>query len=1074
MKNRLIVGLGLMLFSMLGGAFVFGQEAPERLTVTLDKPAHFLTPDGGDVVLTAGEYTAKSHGEKSIQVTAIGSGEMNTLQAEAGTHEQQVSSPTPMAVASEEDVVHIVLLMPGGTTLDAIGTLSGVRTRGQMFIPLPPQPLAGAMTMRQQRFGRTPVGGDVSGGGVIPGGGLVQEGGVISGGGLGVPQKETQLPFQTQPGPELQKTIIEKAGQKQITFGGAECSNVGPDGKFLTAGQWAAKYVGVGFTAKPTGPFSVELSWTGPPLAYVINEVANINDGGLVVTPTSQMFQGEPSSGLTLQGQQTPFAAAPGKMQGLMSNTYTYRFERPRNRVLPDFTYKYTIRGTLPDGRLVCGGATVKTLPEPIAQLPSVFVNPSEVRLGFVRPPHAEKITIFRKGYVEDGRQAPFDKMLAPPEIQPSLSHIRSVNPGLPPLPQKYNQPIVYNFLVEAVWQDDFKRTSTAKLLIRVNGPEPLWGWADLHTHPMSNLAFGGKIFHGGPDVGSLLPAVDVPKEGPDLDHLPVCLPDHRAASIDQALGSDSPTHGDRSQSRCGHPIRKSAIWVMEAMKGSNGQPGNRLGAPDFSAWPKWNDITHQKMWVEWIRRAHEGGLRVLVALSHNNRLLGDVASVDKVATCNMAPITCVTSDKLSSDLQIKEMKDFVVRHSDFMQVARTPAELYGIVRSGKLAVVLGIEIDNIGDFNRLLDSNLRPRRPTPEEISREIQDLYDDGVRYIFPIHVTDNVFGDTAPYEAFFQAVNVFETGQLWKFGCAKEEDEIGFHAPINVQLQKPFSDFIQMPAALQAPICSPDFGHRNSRTTINPPANFISNPPANLRGGLTPLGEFAIKEMMKLGMIVDIDHMSHLAVERSLQIAENIPGGGYPLMSGHNGIRDRNSVHHTENNRTRTQLGRIGCLGGMFGLGTDGAESRIWAAQYRDALNAISVRAPSCSNKELGLGAVAFGTDTNSLVGTPKPLLEGLDMYDRQLNVYSRNSANGICERFPCDPAPKNGLEVWDFRTSGVAHYGMFADFVKAVWSLPDRKGSTVVRGQDLVDNHLSRNADNFWRMWVKIEAQKNRVQ
>jgi hypothetical protein len=30
-----------------------------------------------------------------------------------------------------------------------------------------------------------------------------------------------------------------------------------------------------------------------------------------------------------------------------------------------------------------------------------------------------------------------------------------------------------------------------------------LWGWVDLHTHPMSNLAFGGKLFHGGVDVGS-------------------------------------------------------------------------------------------------------------------------------------------------------------------------------------------------------------------------------------------------------------------------------------------------------------------------------------------------------------------------------------------------------------------------------------------------------------------------------------------------------------------------------------------------------------------------------------------
>jgi hypothetical protein len=30
-----------------------------------------------------------------------------------------------------------------------------------------------------------------------------------------------------------------------------------------------------------------------------------------------------------------------------------------------------------------------------------------------------------------------------------------------------------------------------------------------------------------------------------------------------------------------------------------------------------------------------------------------------------------------------------------------------------------------------------------------------------------------------------------------------------------------------------------------------------------------------------------------------------------------------------------------------------------------------------------------------------------------------------------------------------------------------------GQNLVENHLERNADNFWRLWVKVEAQKTNV-
>ena len=169
----------------------------------------------------------------------------------------------------------------------------------------------------------------------------------------------------------------------------------------------------------------------------------------------------------------------------------------------------------LPNGKLACGGASAKTLPATISPLPSIFVTPNDIRIGFEQPFYAQEINIYRKDYVEDGRQPPFNKKLAPQEIQPSQPNIQQVNPGLPPLPQDYTKPIVYDFLIEAVWQDNLKRTSKTQLPIRVEGPLPLNGWADLHTHPMSHLAFGGKLFHGAPDVGSLLPALSSPTSPP-------------------------------------------------------------------------------------------------------------------------------------------------------------------------------------------------------------------------------------------------------------------------------------------------------------------------------------------------------------------------------------------------------------------------------------------------------------------------------------------------------------------------------------------------------------------------------
>ena len=208
----------------------------------------------------------------------------------------------------------------------------------------------------------------------------------------------------------------------------------------------------------------------------------------------------------------------------------------------------------------------------------------------------------------------------------------------------------------------------------------------------MSNLAFGGKLFHGAPDSGgtSLMPGIDVP---PNTG----CRFDVPAADISEALSQDCPTHGDAFQSKCGDFVRNAFIKLIEAMTdGAQQQPGDANGYPDFGNWPRWNDITHQKMWWEWIKRASDGGLRVMVALAHNSRVLGETVLVGHPG----GPVSGVTDDASSADLQIREIAAFVNHHTDVMELAMTSADLYSIVQRGHIAVVLGIEVDNLGDFN--------------------------------------------------------------------------------------------------------------------------------------------------------------------------------------------------------------------------------------------------------------------------------------------------------------------------------------------------------------------------------------
>lgn len=891
MRIRLIAGLGFMLTGALGSSSVLSQEVAQAPTIGLERAVHFLSAEGTETVLGPGIYRVEAKGEKQITLTAIDGKVTSTVEAEAGSHEQNLTALSSVAVKSDEDVAHIVLLMPDGKTLDAIGTFSGVRTRGPSMVPLPSNQLAGMMGMQLAQ----------GGGGLPP-----VSGAPIPPPGQPVPgQLSPNLP--TQPG--LQKTPppLVQSGPR-----------VNPCTQILQAGG-----VRIELKAQATGPRSVTITWSGPPGVYD-------------VTATG------PGPAFHVSTTLAPPLKNP-RMTQTLPGTVTHA------QALPGTRYGYAIMGSLADGRKACGGAEATT---------------------------------------------PLELTAVP--FTPALS-------------------------------------------------VPLSGWVDLHTHPMSHLAFGGKVFHGGPDVGSLLPAVHVPKQGFDLDPRPVCLTDHRAANMNEALGIDSPTHGGLNQSRCGDENRRFLIGAMAGMLlGHLHEVGDRIGAPTFDHWPAWDDILHQKMWVDWIRRAHQGGLRVMVALSHNNRTLADAVVGN---SCSTAPITCVTDDVKSSNLQIEEMKAFVRRHSDFMEVALTAADVQRIVSQQKMAVILGVEIDNIGNFNLLPEGALQPVM-----ILMELKRLYDTGVRYIFPIHITDNTFGGTGFYNSDFNWATYRESmypshlavtkspgvGNFWSVTCALAGEEIGFQVKGFFDAEWGFAAGVRHTrlgiSPDKYPPKSPDCtaGHRNTK-------------------GLTPFGRVAIKEMMRLGMIIDIDHMSHLSAEEALSIAEGIPNGGYPIVSGHNGIRDQNIEHsNSENQRTLAQLARIGCLNGMFGLGTDQGDALDWAVHYMQAFNAMGLPTDKCPNKSsLGPGRVAFGTDTGTLGKTPKP---------RNVDLYSKPG-------FPQSGSPKVGATVWDYNKDGVAHYGMFADFVKDVRTSPGN--------QDLVDNRLMRSADYFYRMWQKIEAQKNNV-
>ncbi|AUX44996.1 uncharacterized protein SOCE26_064750 [Sorangium cellulosum] len=547
--------------------------------------------------------------------------------------------------------------------------------------------------------------------------------------------------------------------------------------------------------------------------------------------------------------------------------------------------------------------------------------------------------------------------------------------------------------------------------------PEQLHGWADLHTHPMSHLGFGKKLMHGVPDVGSLIPAGT---RG--------CNPtDMRATTIEEALGHCNSTHGGwGTDNGCGDYIRAAILshgldtrFVHKT--GNVHGDHEHEGYPNLPFWPHQTSVIHQQMWWSWIERAYQGGLRVMVSLAVNNELLGTIINGDPPR-----------DDRASADLQIDEMRAFVGRHSDFMEIAFSAADLRRIVSDGKLAVILGVEVDNLGNFNT---SN-----PSLDDVRAELRRLHNKGVRYVFPIHVVDNKLGGAAVYEDMFNYANKFSTGAPYTIASASDPT-ITLRMSSADWWMKPILDGVSLipyPPAFHLfecpfPVigCWDQFRRINDLLQPDPrTAVYDSIPGGHVNArGLTPLGELAVAEMMRMGMLIDLDHMSERSMVRTIEIAEAISPGGYPLMMGHTGIRTAEEPG-SERSVSAAVAARVGRLGGMMGVGSADISPAEFIKSYNRAFEAMGGR------------VAGIGTDANGLEPLPRatPNLDPGEFY----SGFGKS---------------RTGNREWDYTAEGTAHYGLMWDFLRDVERQPG--GGAAVVG------NLYRSAEAFAQTWERAE-------
>jgi microsomal dipeptidase-like Zn-dependent dipeptidase len=396
----------------------------------------------------------------------------------------------------------------------------------------------------------------------------------------------------------------------------------------------------------------------------------------------------------------------------------------------------------------------------------------------------------------------------------------------------------------------------------------PVWGIADYHAHPMSHLAFGalrgvhtlwgrpGRTASSYADDPSLV----------ELD-LPQCSNDHHGGNTAGIFINTVEKRVLPQDLRPRGFVAKVRALLRLVTGGFTRHPDE--GAPQFSYYPGFLSGAHQQMHVTQIHRAWQGGLRLMVAVAVHNEGVEYLASPPGDAP--------PTPEREVLDAQVCGMRRLAALNAEWMQIAYTPEEARDIIHAGKLAVVLGVEFDRLGELAGFA------------AMDDEIQYLWDLGVRQVTPIHGIDNRLGGAAVFEPAYNMLNdLLKRGPLnlgpteldrWEpvffdvrnGGCTagplagvRGECVLFKFSPTQdrpMLARTLFSPFSRTPTLGQAqvPRYREHSGHMNTR-------------------GLTAEGRSYISSLLSRGMLVGLEHMSRQSVEDLYRlIAERLTASG-----------------------------------------------------------------------------------------------------------------------------------------------------------------------------------------------------
>ncbi len=95
-------------------------------------------PQAIDIVVQAGTYRVEAGASSQMTLVAVKHSTALVVDALTITHKMDIGEPVALYVRDDEKFPHVVLLLPGGQGLEAVGSYDGTRARGLRLVPLTP------------------------------------------------------------------------------------------------------------------------------------------------------------------------------------------------------------------------------------------------------------------------------------------------------------------------------------------------------------------------------------------------------------------------------------------------------------------------------------------------------------------------------------------------------------------------------------------------------------------------------------------------------------------------------------------------------------------------------------------------------------------------------------------------------------------------------------------------------------------------------------------------------------------------------------------------------------------------